>query len=1135
MQRHPGAQYNHHMHNHSPERLLPRLQDQRTHDYPYEKVRIRQRQTLAHLLNALNELNQSEFRTQDLNQNSNLEDDGGASALDEQIQNEGAESFNKFQRRINNLDQELRNFANAARQLGSSVGILSTAFRLRECLANILFLFRENAADLFPRKVSRQPKETLVNPNLMKKRRMRRKGKKWTNLEPCEPERPGVSWTFATPSVRHDKITAPPFWDSTLDAQYFPEHLEVFATDVIAFLNRLNEFPEFTDEAVSTSIKAFEGDLKYWACCLRTYRGQFKYSAVQRYIHDLASEMGGHIDRITNTLRMFIEVGVPTIRYAQNHAASNLLTLSTVATFFSGVTATILQNSYDSTSTMLGRGVNAFWFSSLVLSIAAAVNSLIGLSWRMAMYRSPGHRVPWWVFIWIHRSPLVFLVMSVACFSVGLVLFTYATNQGKITSIITTVFTAFTSFGLAAVSAWFASERWTFLKYRGQKWLADVLGEAWEDTVEFWAGVMEAPPFLWVVCLFSWLWRGVTLMRILLEAIGERARGGCRWIGAAVINFYNRLVGKSNGWATAGCGTDLGVQRTRHNDRAASLPDTIPTFGLIAETSDSSTSAPSSSAPLLLRSGPPSSSKINRIDMRSSFDAADANSWTGSSHGHASSNANIGTELLNKSSGAPPNTPITPRERFVQAVRSVIMLQKSPFSPTRARTTSLEPPASTALTGALSSVAYAECASTEANAMLNAKSRQGSEGGVSEMIRGSRLTNLIPKLKTLQLTEDLLAHSGLVRCLQFSPNGKFLATTSWDRTSAIFRVWPQFEGHRVLAHVQGFVSQIAWSPSGDLLLTKFNRVVKVWTEEGACRRSINRKASIQAVTWLPSGDAFMSVEGNKVIKLDLSGKVLDKYTFNRVLIHDLAVTPDSLRLLCAGPILSSPEGLQPSKSRVEKQLLVYNMQTKQIENQTPVLHDVKDITLSRDGRFVLISYEKAPPQLWTLEMVKDRTVNMITTARLVLRHAYVPKTLVDFAGHGYFGGKDDQLVLCAGKAGDIYIWDRDSAILLHNIHGQALGGDLTCLAWNRAVENVFMFATGSHDGAVRVWTTPPERGRAPTALYTPPLLTRAPSLIPGHEQQGEKTPSNTRMGGITARPLCVSPEPQDVIATTLAP
>lgn len=43
--------------------------------------------------------------------------------------------------------------------------------------------------------------------------------------------------------------------------------------------------------------------------------------------------------------------------------------------------------------------------------------------------RSPGHRVPWWVLIWIKRSPLVFLVMSVACFSIGLCLFTYASGQ----------------------------------------------------------------------------------------------------------------------------------------------------------------------------------------------------------------------------------------------------------------------------------------------------------------------------------------------------------------------------------------------------------------------------------------------------------------------------------------------------------------------------------------------------------------------------------------------------------------------------------------------------------------------------------------------------------------------------------
>ena len=41
-------------------------------------------------------------------------------------------------------------------------------------------------------------------------------------------------------------------------------------------------------------------------------------------------------------------------------------------------------------------------------------------------------------------------------------------------------------------------------------------------------------------------------------------------------------------------------------------------------------------------------------------------------------------------------------------------------------------------------------------------------------------------------------------------------------------------------------------------------------------------------------------------------------------------------------------------------------------------------------------------------MVKDQ-------ARLTLRHTYMPKVPIDFAGPSYFGGKDDQLVLCAGK------------------------------------------------------------------------------------------------------------------------
>ena len=58
---------------------------------------------------------------------------------------------------------------------------------------------------------------------------------------------------------------------------------------------------------------------------------------------------------------------------------------------------------------------------------------------------------------------------------------------------------------------------------------------------------------------------------------------------------------------------------------------------------------------------------------------------------------------------------------------------------------------------------------------------------------------------------------------------------------------------------------------------------------------------------------------------------------------------------------------------------------------------------------------KAPPQLWRIEFVKDRTNEANVTARLSLHQTYMPKMPVDFAGPSYFGGSNDQLVLCAGK------------------------------------------------------------------------------------------------------------------------
>lgn len=102
------------------------------------------------------------------------------------------------------------------------------------------------------------------------------------------------------------------------------------------------------------------------------------------------------LDRIVN-------YDIPTILFIQNHGATNDELLSAVATLFSAVAATsessfphknlsnyrrlvsAIQFSFQQTSGNIANAVNAFWFSSLILSVASAVNSLLGLAWRQAM------------------------------------------------------------------------------------------------------------------------------------------------------------------------------------------------------------------------------------------------------------------------------------------------------------------------------------------------------------------------------------------------------------------------------------------------------------------------------------------------------------------------------------------------------------------------------------------------------------------------------------------------------------------------------------------------------------------------------------------------------------------------------
>jgi hypothetical protein len=145
---------------------------------------------------------------------------------------------------------QLRNFANASRQLGSSARILSSAYRLRERLAHILHLYQENAADLFPRKVPRTETNTAKTPATQMGSKPPKRRPSLNPGAPATGKRGFLSAHVAKPAIPED-----------LDPEHFPQQFEALAKDIVTFVSCLNEFPEFSDENVNASIMEFEGDL----------------------------------------------------------------------------------------------------------------------------------------------------------------------------------------------------------------------------------------------------------------------------------------------------------------------------------------------------------------------------------------------------------------------------------------------------------------------------------------------------------------------------------------------------------------------------------------------------------------------------------------------------------------------------------------------------------------------------------------------------------------------------------------------------------------------------------------------------------------------------------------------------------
>ncbi|KAF8317733.1 hypothetical protein DL93DRAFT_2095693 [Clavulina sp. PMI_390] len=329
------------------------------HTEPVDEAQRRQH-TLISLIDDLVALRDRRRRKDDevdLAFESKLGPDSDSRQYDDRTHEDSISDIKSFQTRVKGLDKELQGFIVAVRQLGSSVGLISSAFQLRARFAQILYLFQLNASTLFDTPVD------MAEPVWRSKYLKQAKHK--TALHELRP-----------------------IIEFTSDPEAMPIELKLLADDFSSFLGCLNQIPEYDDEIINPPIISFQKDLNYWASCLQDFRGiffhggilliliqgiadQFQSRSIKYHVHDLALEMEEHIESITQTLTTFVNTGVSAIHVAQKRKADYLQSLSTVATFFSAVTASTLQ-----------------------YSLASAINGQLAFHWRSAVCRSPEAYVP---------------------------------------------------------------------------------------------------------------------------------------------------------------------------------------------------------------------------------------------------------------------------------------------------------------------------------------------------------------------------------------------------------------------------------------------------------------------------------------------------------------------------------------------------------------------------------------------------------------------------------------------------------------------------------------------------------------------------------------------------------------------
>ncbi|PIN17452.1 WD40 repeat-containing protein [Handroanthus impetiginosus] len=294
--------------------------------------------------------------------------------------------------------------------------------------------------------------------------------------------------------------------------------------------------------------------------------------------------------------------------------------------------------------------------------------------------------------------------------------------------------------------------------------------------------------------------------------------------------------------------------------------------------------------------------------------------------------------------------------------------------------------------------------------------------------------------QTLQILQE---HSDEVWFLQFSHNGKYLASSSGDCLVIIWEVMADGQvslKHRLSGH-QKPVFYITWSHDDNQLLTcGVEEAIRRWDiASGECLH-IYEKTGIGLIScaWAPDGKSIFSGGTDKsIIIWDVEGKELECWKGQRTIrIADVGITNrNELITVCK-----------------EKRIQMFELET-QTEKFIEEDETITSFALSEDSKFLLVSLLNEELHLWNI----DGCIKLVAKYKGHKRSRFVVRSC--------FGGLEQAFIASGSEDSQVYIWLRVSGELILTLAGHS--GAVNCVSWNPA--NPYMLASASDDRTIRIW------------------------------------------------------------------